>query len=192
MTTLLLVRHGPTVWTGEKRLQGQTDIDLSGPGRLHTAALAPVIAAWKPRTAIASPLSRTMSTVAELTGLEPIVDARWVEAGLGEWEGRRAEEIGTDYARWRAGTLVPPGGEDPAAVTDRVTSAVASAAEKPGPVLVVTHGGTIRSVLARFVGLTTDRLEPVAAPSLTVLDVSPDGGARLRHYNVVAPIADEH
>jgi broad specificity phosphatase PhoE len=52
-------------------------------------------------------------------------------------------------------------------------------------VLVVTHGGTIRSTLARFVGLTTDRLEPVGAPSLTVLEVEPEGTARLRHYNLL-------
>ena len=186
MTTLLFVRHGPTDWTGEKRLQGQTDIDLSDSGRLRTAALAPVVAEWRPRTVIASPLSRTLSTAALLTGITPIVDARWAEAGLGEWEGRRAEEIGADYTRWRAGTFVPPGGEAPSVVTERVSAAVAFAAEQPGPVLIVTHGGTIRSVLARFVGLTTDRLEPVGAPSLTVLDVTPHGDARLRHYNLLA------
>jgi broad specificity phosphatase PhoE len=186
MTTLLFVRHGPTDWTGEKRLQGQTDIDLSASGRLSTAALAPVIAEWQPRTVITSPLSRTLSTAGLLTGITPIVDERWAEAGLGEWEGRRAEEIGADYVRWRAGAFVPPGGEEPAAVTERVSAAVAFAAGQPGPVLIVTHGGTIRAVLARYVGLTTDRLEPVGAPSLTVLDVKPDGEARLRHYNVLA------
>jgi broad specificity phosphatase PhoE len=185
MTTLLFVRHGPTAWTGEKRLQGQTDIDLSADGRLDTAVLAPVIAEWQPRTVISSPLSRTVSTAALLSGLTPIVDERWAEAGLGEWEGRRAEEIGADYLLWRAGRLVPPGGEEPAAVTRRVADAVAFAAGQPGPVLIVTHGGTIRSVLAHFVGLTTDRLEPVAAPSLTVLDVEAPGSARLRHYNLL-------
>lgn len=186
MTTLLFVRHGPTEWTGEKRLQGRTDIDLSDSGRLSTAALAPVVEAWRPRTLIASPLSRTLSTAAMLTGMTPIVDERWVEAGLGDWEGRRAEEIGVDYALWRSGTLVPPGAEQPNDVSARVEAAVLDAAARPGPVLIVTHGGTIRSVLARFVGLATDRLEPVGAPSLTVLDVEPEGAARLRHYNLLA------
>ncbi|PRY65454.1 putative phosphoglycerate mutase [Glaciihabitans tibetensis] len=186
MTTLLLVRHGPTDWTGEKRLQGRTDIDLSDSGRVSTVALAPIIAAWHPLTLIVSPLSRTRTTAAMLTGLEVIVDDRWAEAGLGEWEGRRADEIGADYVRWRAGTLLPPGAEATAAVTERVTAAVLSAATQPGPVLIVTHGGTIRSVLANFVGLTADRLEPVGAPSLTVLDVEAAGTARLRHYNLLA------
>jgi len=186
MTTLLLVRHGPTEWTGEKRLQGQTDIDLSAEGRALTAGFAAVIETWKPQTVIASPLGRTRTTAALLSGLTPIVDERWAEAGLGEWEGQVPAEIGPDYHRWRDGSLVPPGGEKPADVTARVSAAVLAAAQHPGPVLVVTHGGTIRSVLAQFVGLTARYLEPVGAPSVTVLDVEPDGSARLRHYNVVA------
>jgi broad specificity phosphatase PhoE len=186
MTTLLFVRHGPTDWTGEKRMQGQTDIDLSATGRDSAASLAPLIATWKPRTLLTSPLSRTRSTASILSSLDPIVDDRWAEAGLGEWEGQRAEEIGPDYLRWRAGELLPPGAEDTAVVTARVRAAVQHAVAQPGPVLVVTHGGTIRSVLANYVGLTTDRLEPVGAPSLTVLDVEPNGAARLRHYNLLA------
>ena len=186
MTTLLFVRHGPTEWTGVKRLQGQTDIDLSAEGRELTAGFSPVIARWRPRTAIASPLARTRSTAALLSGLMPIIDDRWVEAGLGEWEGRRPAEIGDEYSRWRAGELTPPGGEAASAVALRVGAAVRDAAGQPGPVLILTHGGTIRSVLAQFVGLTTANLEPVAAPSLTVLDVEADGDARLRHYNVTS------
>jgi len=186
MTTLLFVRHGPTDWTGEKRLQGRTDIDLSVSGRESAAALVPLIAAWEPRTVIASPLSRTRTTASILSPLEPLVDERWAEAGLGEWEGRRAEEIGADYLGWRAGRLLPPGAEGTAAVTARVTAAVQSAVAQPGPVLIVTHGGTIRSVLANYVGLTTAHLEPVGAPSLTVLDIGTTGEARLRHYNVLA------
>jgi broad specificity phosphatase PhoE len=171
MTTLLFVRHGPT------------DINLSAAGRELTAAFAPVIERWQPRTAIVSPLARTRSTAALLSGLTPVVDDRWVEAGLGEWEGRRPAEIGADYARWRSGELTPPGGEAASAVADRVGAAVRAAAEQPGPVLILTHGGTIRAVLAQFVGLTAAKLEPVAAPSLTVLDVAA-GSARLRTYNV--------
>ena len=184
MTTLLFVRHGPTEWTGVKRLQGQTDVDLSGEGRALTAAFAPVVDRWKPRTAIVSPLARTRSTLALLSGITPIVDDRWVEAGLGDWEGRRPAEIGPDYDRWRAGALTPPGGEAISVVAERVGAAVRAAAERPGPVLIITHGGTIRAVLAQFVGLSADKLDPVAAPSLTALDVDTGGQARLRSYNV--------
>lgn len=187
MTALLLVRHGPTPWTAERRLQGRTDIDLSETGRTAALRLRALIDEWMPQTAVVSPLSRTRSTVSLLSGLTPIVDERWAEAGLGSWEGSVPEALGADYARWRAGAFVPPGGETLASVQERVAAAAHAAAAHPGPVLVVTHGGVIRAALAHFVGLTADRIEPVAAPSLTVLDVPPAAErARLVRFNITA------
>jgi len=201
MTTLLLVRHGATSWTHDRRLQGRTDIDLSDAGRRDVAALAPAVAAWAPRSLVVSPLLRTRSTAALLSGAlgaagqgvlpEPVVEQGWTEHGLGEWEGLTPAEIGDDYARWRAGEVIPPGGEPRDAIRARVAAAVRSTAALPGPTLVVTHGGTIRAVLAACVGLSAQRMEPVAAPSLTVLDVPVTGaagsggaGPRLRHLNI--------
>lgn len=187
MTALLLVRHGPTEWTAERRLQGRTDIDLSGAGRREARRLREVVAEWMPRTVVVSPLARTRSTAAILSDLVPVVDDRWAEASLGRWEGRTPDELGRDYTRWRSGTLVPPGGEDLDALEARVADAAHDAAALPGPVLVVTHGGVIRAALARFVGLTADRIEPVAAPSLTVIEVTPTAAtARLLRFNVTA------
>jgi len=184
-TTLLLVRHAATPWTEERRLQGRTDIDLSPGGRSDAAALRPLVDAWAPATVITSPLARTRSTAALLSDRDAVADARWMEASLGDWEGRTPDELGADYAAWRNGGLVPPGGEDLAQVRSRIRGAVGDAAALPGPVLVVTHGGTIRAVLEAYLGLTADRIRPVAAPSLTVLDV--DGAdARLRAFNVQA------
>lgn len=185
MTTLIFVRHGATDWTAQRRLQGRTDIDLSPEGRAQTARLASAVSAWQPKTLLVSPLSRTRSTAALVSDLTPVTDARWVEAGLGEWEGRVPDEIGSNYAAWRGGAFTPPGGETATEVAARIETAVLDAAAMPGPVVIVTHGGTIRAVLSRFVGLTTARLFPVAAPSMTVLDVDEAGDAQLRHYNLL-------
>lgn len=184
MTTLLLVRHGATEWTRLGRLQGRTDIDLSAEGRRAVQGLASALEAWQPQTVICSPLSRTRSTAVLLRAGGIHFDARWQEAGLGQWEGLTPEEIGGDYLMWRAGVLVPPGGETPDAVRKRTAAAVHDAVSQPGPVLVVTHGGVIRSVLADFVGLATGSMVPVVAPSITALDVETDGRARLRALNV--------
>lgn len=150
------------------------------------------MAQWRPASIVASPLSRARSTATILSRALPavrrpgiVVDEAWTEHTLGEWEGLTEAEIGPDCARWRAGLLVPPGGEAPEATRARVRRGLAAAAALPGPVLVVTHGGIIRAALAETVGLTSDRLEPVAAPSLTVLGVGPNG-ARLSRYNVGA------
>lgn len=185
MTTLLLVRHATTDWNREQRMQGRTDIDLSDGGRADARALAAAVARWTPRTLIVSPLARARTTARLLSDLPPIVDNAWIEHGMGEWEGEKPEAIGPDYARWRAGEVIPPGGEPLAEIRERVAGAVRRAVDRPGPVLVVTHGGTIRAVLAVLMGLTPAQIEPVAAPSLTVLDVEEDSTARLRQLNVV-------
>ncbi|MGO1412589.1 MAG: histidine phosphatase family protein [Microbacterium sp.] len=186
MTTLLLVRHGMTEWNRVQRMQGRSDIDLSEQGRADATALAEVVAAWKPQTLICSPLARAASTAALISDLPATVDDAWIEHGLGEWEGCTPDAIGPDYARWRAGEVIPPGGEREDEIRERITGAVRTAARRPGPVLVVTHGGTIRAVLNRFVGLAPGRLDPVAAPSLTVIDVIDDDVARLRSFNLTA------
>lgn len=187
MTALLLVRHGPTLWTAERRLQGRTDIDLSDAGRREAVRLRALVDEWMPQTAVVSPLARSRSTARILSDLDAVVDERWAEAGLGEWEGRTPDALGAEYARWRSGALVPPGGETQAELAARVAGAARDAAARPGPVLVVTHGGVIRAALAHFVGLTADRIEPVAAPSLTVIEVAAGSGAgRLVRFNVTA------
>ncbi|MFI1461331.1 histidine phosphatase family protein [Nocardia carnea] len=199
-TTLLLVRHGATAWTRDRRLQGRTDIDLSAAGRRDVAALGAALVTWAPRSLVVSPLRRTRTTAALLSDAfrragrdipDPVIDAGWTEHGLGDWEGLTPSEIGADYGRWRAGELIPPAGESAAGIRARVTAAVRRAAALPGPVLVVTHGGTIRAALSICVGLPAGTVEPVAAPSLTVLDVpavpTDRSGAiagRLRHFNL--------
>ncbi|MGL3149428.1 histidine phosphatase family protein [Microbacterium sp. A82] len=185
MTTLLLVRHGETDWNRQQRMQGRTDIDLSEQGRAEVTALAEIIAPWNPQTVVVSPLTRARTTAALLSDVPPIIDTAWIEHSLGEWEGATPQMIGPAYHQWREGMLIPPGGEPAEAIRARVSGAVRSAAAHPGPVLVVTHGGTIRAVLDRFVGLGASRIHPVAAPSLTVLDVEGDA-ARLRQFNVGA------
>lgn len=184
MTTLLLVRHATTEWNLEQRMQGRTDIDLSDQGRSDAAELAESVARWAPRTLIVSPLARARTTAGLISDLPAIVDDAWTEHSLGAWEGETPDGIGPDYARWRAGEIIPPGGEPVAEIRARVGGAVSRAVQHPGPVLVVTHGGTIRAVLASLVGLTPAQVGPVAAPSLTVLDVSDASSARLRQLNV--------
>lgn len=192
-TTILLVRHGATPWTHERRLQGRADIGLSPAGVDDAEALAPLVAAWRPASIVSSPLSRARGTADIIRHALPEsarpgvrIDEAWSEHGLGEWEGLTEAEIGPDCARWRAGALVPPGGEDAAVTRTRVRRGLDAAAALDGPVLVVTHGGIIRAALAETVGLAADRLDPVAAPSLTVLLMG-RGGARLSRYNLGPP-----
>ena len=69
MIAVALLRHAPTTWNVEHRLQGRTDIPISDDGRSLAATwrLPPEIGDFE---AWASPLTRTRETAA-LLGLTP-------------------------------------------------------------------------------------------------------------------------
>lgn len=113
-------------------------------------------------------------------------DDRWREADLGAWTGLHTTSLddrqAADYARWRAGELDPPGAEPFAAMTERVQASVDELRAKGASTLVVTHGGPIRSVCQRLLGLEPRHVVPVHPGSLTVLDL--EGSPRLAAYNL--------
>ncbi|MEQ3553588.1 histidine phosphatase family protein [Pseudonocardia nematodicida] len=185
---LLLVRHGETAANAARRLQGDSDVPLSGAGRAGARDLGPLVASYRPEHVVVSPLDRTRET-ARLLGVSPDrVDPRWQEADLGQWTDRFVDDLpAAEYAAWRAGELTPPGGESFAGMTARVTGALADL-PGDGVVLVVTHGGPIRAVLDHLLGLRPSRLVPVGPASLTVLDHD-GGGTRLRAYNLGGPVS---
>lgn len=160
---LLLVRHGVTDWNREGRFQGHLDPPLAEDGLAEAVLLATRLARdaeLRPARVVSSTLARAIQTAeaiatASATVVEP--DARLIEIGQGEWEGRtHAELVLSDADRYRAwrtepGIRQPPGGEPIESAVGRVTSVLADleAADGPWPVCLVSHGGTIR-ILARI------------------------------------------
>ena len=163
MSKLVLVRHGESVWNAEGRLQGQSDPALSESGREQARALR-----LAPGRAISSDLTRARETAA-LAGFPDIpLDPRWRERGLGEWETFLEEQVTTkeDMARFRAGELVPPGGESWPEFQTRVVEA---ASELEGDWLVFTHGGCVRALVAEVTGADYRTVAGPANTSLTVV-----------------------
>jgi len=188
-----LVRHGePNVPPGT--FVGQLDPPLSPAGRADAAALAAALGGWRGARILSSDLRRaaeTATALAAVVGGRLELDPRWREIALGAWEGwdwarleRCAPEAAAAYLRDHRPPEAP-GGEPRAALAARVTAALAAAPPEPGGrLLVVTHLGPIRHLLALCL-----RLDPVAAErlrvdrgSLTVLARFPDG-ARLDALN---------
>ena len=66
MSRLLLWRHGRTAWNHERRMQGQTDVDLDETGVEQAAAAAPALAARDPKLIISSDLRRCTRTAKAL------------------------------------------------------------------------------------------------------------------------------
>jgi broad specificity phosphatase PhoE len=165
VTTLLLVRHGETDWNRTGRWQGQADPPLNEHGREQARVLAEELAGEEIAAVYASDLSRARETaeiIAARHGLVVTVDERLREVDVGGWSGLTTTELEQRYregiARWRNSDPGHSfdGGETYAAMGTRVLVAVQElAARHPDrQVLVVLHGGPIRSLLAHAAGIT--------------------------------------
>jgi probable phosphoglycerate mutase len=154
---LALIRHGPTAWNADKRIQGRTDVPLSETGRA-------VVTGWRLPAEIGSyqvlvsPLARARETAA-LLGLGPAaVEPALAERSWGVWEGERLPELrdryGSDMKRWEGYGLDfrPPEGESPRDLQARLTPLLTRLATEGTDTLAVTHRGVIRSVYALATG----------------------------------------
>lgn len=188
---LLLVRHGQTEWTEQRRLQGSSaDEPLSAAGCEQVRRLSGDIEAFGVDAAVSSPLRRARQTASELGHPSATLDERWAEADLGDWSGTTVEtlqaEAPDDYAAWRDGRFTPPGGEPFDAMVERVAAAAESARRIGGHVLVTTHGGPIRAACRALLSLAPHQLTPVAPASLTAISLDPQ--PRLVIFNRTAVI----
>jgi probable phosphoglycerate mutase len=187
-TTLGLLRHFPTDWNGEGRMQGRVDRPLTAAARALLADLRPP-AEWAGARVLASPLRRARDTAAALWP-EHEIDPRLTELDWGAWEGRRRVDLAADPATgyrdvetW-GWDHAPPGGESPAAAWARVAPALAEIAAAPGaddrPTVIVAHRGLIRVILARAWVWGFDRPEPFAIKRgrINVVALGPDGAPR--------------
>jgi broad specificity phosphatase PhoE len=190
MTRLALLRHGPTSWTREHRLQGRADIPLDDDGRdeVRRWRLPPEAAEFR---WLASPLRRATET-ATLLGVAATVEPRLIEMSWGEWEGRRVADLsaedGAAFAAWEARglDLEPPGGESPRAVQRRVLPLLEELADADRPVAAITHKGVIRAVLALATGWDMKEKEPakLAWSALHLFHLAPDGTPSIEQLNL--------
>ncbi|MBB1254731.1 histidine phosphatase family protein [Streptomyces alkaliterrae] len=161
---IVLWRHGQTSWNLERRFQGTTDVPLTAEGLNQARRAARLLAGLRPAAVISSDLTRTRATaseLAELTGLEVTHYEELRETYAGVWQGLTHDEIvaryGEQYAAWKRGEPVRRGGgELETEVADRAAPVVEANAEKlpdDGTLVVVSHGGTIRTTIGRLIGL---------------------------------------
>jgi broad specificity phosphatase PhoE len=156
--TILLARHGETEWNRIGRWQGSTDIPLSDVGRAQARALGERLRGRGIARLHASHLSRAKETadiIAAVLNLPPpLVDERLRERGYGCFEGLTRDECLVQFPdvweRYMADRrATPPDAEPQSDIVARVTAAmhgIAVAAMADGEsVLVISHGGAIRS-----------------------------------------------
>jgi probable phosphoglycerate mutase len=163
-TTTVLVRHGASALSAERRFSGRGDVPLSAEGEAQARRVAALLAAQVPvrgfDAVVTSPLRRarsTAETLAESLGVELVVDDDLTEADFGAWEGLTFAQVRARWPElveeWRASPdVAPPGGEAFSAVAGRVRAALDRllAARPAGSVVVVVSHVTPLKTLLRI------------------------------------------
>jgi ribonuclease H / adenosylcobalamin/alpha-ribazole phosphatase len=194
-TVTVLLRHGQTPMSVQKRYAGRSDAPLTDVGVQQAAAAAKRLASAGLGAIVASPLLRAVQTaqeVAAVTGVAVVTDDGFRETDFGAWEGLTFAEVRqrwpAELATWLADPEVaPPGGESFTAVSARVTAALyrVLAARAGQTVLIVSHVTPIKTLVAAAL------LAPPAALYRMHLDVAAlceidwyaDGPAVLQSFN---------
>ncbi len=200
-TSIVLVRHGQTLFNKQRRYQGSSDMPLTPYGVLQAEAAAARLARAQIRSAIVSPSTRARTTADIILGnrdVQPHDDADWRETAHGRWEGLTYREVQARFPTEALSRFADAlhgratGGESLAEVAERVQRGWRTLLQRNpgGRVLVVTHATPIQLVLCLLMGV------PVAQHwrwridlgSITMIDIY-GGGAITRMINEVPRLA---
>jgi len=199
-TTLYLVRHGETEWNRNGRWQGHADIALTEDGRQQARALGARLRAERIPvdhiyTSDLSRASETAAIIAAAIGLEAVPVPELREIDVGEWSGLTRAEIMQRFPGAFETVFHAPNGETHAAFERRVVDAVLGLAERHAGehIMLVTHGGTVRSLLGYVFahqGRAGQSVPLIGNTSLTELRLSQDGW-HIARVNDIAHVAGE-
>ncbi|KAA1430372.1 bifunctional RNase H/acid phosphatase [Mycolicibacter arupensis] len=198
-TRMLLLRHGQTELSVDRRYSGRGNPPLTDTGRRQADAAARYLAQHGGISAvISSPLQRcrdTAQAAATLLGLDVAVDEDLTETDFGAWEGLTFTEAAQRdpdlHRRWLKDTSIqPPDGESFDAVQQRVCRARDRivADHSGSTVLVVSHVTPIKTMLrlALDAGPTILYRLHLDLASLSIAEFYGDGPAAVRLVNQTA------
>lgn len=188
MTALFLLRHGPTEAGRKGAPLGLLDLPVAGAGQALWPEIRAQLLGLGLERVLTSPLARARAHALDL-GLPCRVLAGLAEQDFGEWDGLPwADLAGTGGFFADPVHTPPPDGESFAACAARSRSACLEALED-APTLVLAHAGSLRGILAHFLGLGPERALDLAWDpfGLTRLDRWGADRAVLRYHNLALP-----
>ena len=161
MATLVVVRHGETLWNRENRVQGWAPVALTETGCRQADSLAAAIAdQYAVDRLVSSDLRRTLETarpVGRAVDCEPTPDRRWRERDFGVLQGLSYGELFLGYPEftltevgYTAAEAHPEGGESLIEQRNRILDALTTLIDdmdSEETVVVVTHGGPLYLLL---------------------------------------------
>jgi len=177
-----LLRHGEV--EGGSCFRGRTDDALTDHGWRQLSSAVEGSNAWE--EIICSPAKRCAQFAEHLAGLHgiPCCQAEWLwEMDFGDWEGATAAELAAADAEqltafWQDPlNQAPPGGEPFQQFQQRVLDGWHEAVQQTSKrLLMITHGGPIRIILAKVLGMPLQNLMRLEVPhaSLSRVRISTD------------------
>jgi len=201
VTSTLLLRHGQTVLSVEKRFSGTGDQPLTEVGRGQAAAAATRLATAGAKVVVTSPVRRARETaelVAAAAGLELVVEDDLRETDFGDWEGYTFGEVRARWPAeldaWLADTAVPPPyGEsfDATAVRVRQARDRVLAAYGGSTLVLVSHVTPIKTLLRFALDAPPSALYRMHLDLACICEVDwyADGPAVVRRLNDTSHLA---
>lgn len=165
--SLLAVRHGQTPWNVENRVTTTTDIELTGVGLRQAEEAGAALGGVRIDRVLSSPLKRAVATAERLIASadfdgEIELDDRLREPAAGPFEGRifpelwgGEDELAEEFAAFMRETdpVIPAGAEDPRETAAEVAGLLDELGREKGHFLISTHGGLVRVLACRFIGM---------------------------------------
>ncbi|MFI7224515.1 bifunctional RNase H/acid phosphatase [Nonomuraea angiospora] len=196
-TSLLLLRHGETALSVERRFSGRGDAELTPNGLAQAAAAAERLSRepYRLDVIVSSPLKRARQTaeaVARRTGLDVEVEEDLRELDFGDWEGHTFTEVQrrwpAELSAWFADPeTAPPGGESFATVARRVQAAGERLVERyeGKTVLAVSHVTPIKMLLRLALTAPLESLYRMHldVACLSLIEYYADGPAVVKSFN---------
>lgn len=195
-TATLLLRHGQTELSTERRFAGRADIPLTAEGLRQAGLVARRLAdAGNVDVIVTSPLQRarrTAEAVAEVTGAPLVVDEDLAEADFGAWEGLTFAEAGRQWpdelAAWMGSPdAMPPDGESFAMVALRVLAGLDRILDnhRHKTAVVVSHVTPIKTLVCRALLAPPEAMfrMNLDVASLSRVDCFDNGSAVVRSLN---------
>jgi broad specificity phosphatase PhoE len=165
MGRILLLRHGETDWNRVDRIQGWGDISLNERGRKEARAAAQCLANRYPdvERLVSSDLPRAAETAEAVVSTPPFgdldveYDLQWRERDFGVYQGHSGDRFFEENPEFAvidglegAKRNVPEDGESFVEFRERVLDGWSDVRSTDGTVVVVTHSGAIRAVIAEI------------------------------------------
>lgn len=185
MTPLYLLRHGPTAASQSCAPLGRLDLPVSPDGQALWPRVRQELLALGIQRVLTSDLQRAKLHAQDL-GLPCLVLPDLGEQSFGDWEGMPWSEIqGAEALFADPVKAAPPRGESFARCASRALLALQRSLDGEQSTLVLAHGGSLRAILAHFLGLPLERALDLAWQpfGLTALEVFSPNRALLRFHN---------